>query len=80
MKLTILDINTYKEITNTIDILVKLYFDKFICEEDYTYRLERWKILDNNNIRIVYTYEDYFGYDEYASEDVTFDKLNKIQG
>lgn len=75
MKLTLTDINTYKEIVNKIDTLVQAYSDEFIKCND-TYELNRWEINDDNTIRIIYSRIDYLG--ETCNDDttITLDMLN----
>lgn len=75
MKLTLTDINTYKEIVNKIDTLVQAYYDEFIKCND-TYELNRWEINDDNTIRIIYSRIDYLG--ETCNDDttITLDMLN----
>lgn len=74
--LTQSDLKMFKDINEKIDTLVKSYYGKFICMNE-TYRLCKWSIVDDNTIRIVYSYEDYHGYNESDYKDVTLDKLNK---
>lgn len=74
--LTQADLNIFRNISQRIDALVKSYYDKFICGDE-TFRLCRWSIVDDNTIRIVYSYEDYLGYGESDYKDVTLDGLNK---
>lgn len=74
--LTQSDLKMFKDINEKIDTLVKSYYEKFICENE-TFRLCGWSIVDDNTIRITYSYEDYFGYDAFDDEYVTLDKLNK---
>ena len=74
--LTQSDLNIFRNISQKIDALVKSYYGKFICENE-TYRLCKWSIVDDNTIRIVYSYEDYHGYNESDYKDVTLDKLNE---
>ena len=55
MKLTLTDIKTYQDITDKIDTLVQTYYNEFIQCDD-TYELNRWEILNDNQIRIIYSY------------------------
>lgn len=70
------DLKMIKDINEKIDTLVKSYYGRFICMDE-TFRLCKWSIVDDNTIRIVYSYEDHLGYDDLGYKDVTLDKLNK---
>jgi hypothetical protein len=77
MKITLADINIYKEIVNKIDTLVQAYYEEFIKCND-TYELHRWEINDDNTIRIIYSCIDYL--DESWNDDttITLDELNGV--
>lgn len=75
MRLTLSDIKIYKDVVNKIDALVKAYYDEFICCNP-TYRLINWEIMDDNTIRIIYSYEDYHGYTETDDRNLTLDEFN----
>ncbi len=58
MKITIDEINTYRKIGDKIEILAKAYYDEFIyCNRTYEYL--GWELLENNEIRINYSFIDY---------------------
>ena len=58
MKITIDEINTYRKIGDKIEILAKAFYDEFIyCNRTYEYL--GWELLENNEIRIDYSFIDY---------------------
>ena len=75
MKLTLADIKTYIDITDKIDTLVQTYYDEFIQCDD-TYELNRWEILNDNQIRIIYSYIDYLDNSECNDIILTIDEFN----
>ena len=89
MKLTLADIKTYQDITNKIDTLVRAYYNEFIQCDD-TYELNRWEILNDKQIRIIYSYIDYLDnsecndiiltIDEFNSDMEEFENYNNIRG
>ncbi len=70
------EIKYYKAIGEKIDTLVKNYYNEVIVYND-TCELLSWELLENNEIRITYSFLDY--YDERCNDDVTvtIEQLNE---
>ena len=70
------EIKCYKAIGDKIDILVENYYNEVIVCND-TYELLSWKLSENNQIRIIYSFLDYL--DERCNDDVTvtIEQLNE---
>ncbi len=70
------EIKYYKAIEEKIDVLVKNYYNEVIVYND-TCELLSWELLENNEIRIIYSFLDY--YDERCNDDVavTIEQLNE---
>lgn len=70
------EIKYYKAIGDKIDVLVKNYYNKVIVYND-TYELLSWEVLENNQIRIIYSFLDC--YYEKCNDDVTvtIEQLNE---
>jgi len=70
------EIKYYKAISHKIDVLVKNYYYEVIrC--NHTYELLSWRLLENNEIMIIYSFIDYN--DEICNDDVTItiEELNE---
>ena len=70
------EIKYYKAIGEKIDTLVKNYYNEVIVCND-TYKLLSWRLLENNEIMIIYSFFDY--HDERCNDDttVTIEQLNE---
>lgn len=70
------EIKYYKAIGEKIDGLVKNYYNKVIvC--DGTYKLLSWHILKNNDIMIMYTFNDHYDVECWDDVTVTVEQLNE---
>lgn len=75
MKITIDEINTYRKIGDKIEILAKAYYDEFIyCNRTYEYL--GWELLENNEIRINYSFINYYGERYHDDVTITIEALN----
>lgn len=79
MELTQEDIQKYIELGNKIDTVVKRYYNKNIYCKYCDYEFIDWVLIDNNTIRILYSFVDYN--DERCHDDytLTLEELNLNQ-
>lgn len=79
MELTKEDIQKYIELGNKIDTVVKRYYNENIYNKYCGYEFMYWEIIDNNNVRILYSFEDFHGERCYDDRTLTLEELNLNQ-